>query len=219
MADWVTISALATAGGTMVLAIATFGATRSANRSARIAEFAMRQQLRPVLMQSHFQDPEQKIMFAEQHWVRVPGGGAVVEHQDGIVYMSVSLRNVGTGIGVLLGWHVIPDFGIEAGGSDPVAPSTFRQQLRDLWIPAGGNGLWQGALRDDSEELHGRMREITQQPRPFLIDLLYSDHVGDQRTISRFSVVPAHEGRWLCSVTRHWTVEGDTAHRDTAALA
>ena len=48
MADWVTISSLATAGdrwrplatagGTLVLAVATFSSVRSANRSARVAE-------------------------------------------------------------------------------------------------------------------------------------------------------------------------------------
>ena len=38
MADWVTISALATAGGTLVLAGATFSSVKSANRAARVAE-------------------------------------------------------------------------------------------------------------------------------------------------------------------------------------
>jgi hypothetical protein len=38
VADWVTISALATAGGTLVLAGATFASVRSANRSSRLAE-------------------------------------------------------------------------------------------------------------------------------------------------------------------------------------
>ena len=38
MADWVTISSLATAGGTLVLAMATFASVRSANQSARVAE-------------------------------------------------------------------------------------------------------------------------------------------------------------------------------------
>src|SRR5205823_1095888 len=37
MADWATISSLATAGGTLVLAAATFASVKSANRSARIA--------------------------------------------------------------------------------------------------------------------------------------------------------------------------------------
>jgi len=39
--DWVTISSLATAGGTLVLALATFASVRSANRSARVAEMAL----------------------------------------------------------------------------------------------------------------------------------------------------------------------------------
>jgi hypothetical protein len=204
--DWVTISSLATAGGTLVLAVATFGSTRSANRSARISELALQQQLRPVLMHSRLDDPEQKIMFAGSHWVRVPGGGAVVEHEDGIVYLSMSVRNVGSGIGVLLGWHVQSEW---SPGTAHVQPGVdeFRPQYRDLYIPAGDIGLWQGALRDDTEELHGVLRDIAMNPHLFLIDLLYRDHVGGQRAISRFSLVPGTDGRWLCSAVRHWQVD------------
>ena len=52
MADWVTISSLATAGGTLVLAVATFSAVKSANRSARVAERTLMAGLRPVLVPS-----------------------------------------------------------------------------------------------------------------------------------------------------------------------
>lgn len=38
MAEWVAISSLATAGGTLALAGATFAAVRSSNRSSRVAE-------------------------------------------------------------------------------------------------------------------------------------------------------------------------------------
>ncbi len=38
MADWMTISALASAGGTLVLAGVTVGSVRSANRAARVAD-------------------------------------------------------------------------------------------------------------------------------------------------------------------------------------
>ncbi len=38
MTDWVTISSLATAGGTLVLAVATFSSVKSADRSARVPE-------------------------------------------------------------------------------------------------------------------------------------------------------------------------------------
>ena len=52
MADWVTISSLATAGGTLVLAVATFAFVKSANRSARVAELSVMASLRPLLMPS-----------------------------------------------------------------------------------------------------------------------------------------------------------------------
>ena len=56
MADWVTISSLATAGGTLVLAVATFSSVRSANRSARVAERSLLAGIRPVLMPSQLDD-------------------------------------------------------------------------------------------------------------------------------------------------------------------
>jgi hypothetical protein len=206
MTDWVTISSLATAGGTLALAGATFASTQSANRNARVAELALRQQLRPVLMNSNLDDPEQKIMFAGGHWVRVPGSGAVVEHEDGVVYLSLSLRNVGSGIAVLQGWYAITEEGPRFAHALE-SLDQFRSQIRDLWVPAGGIGLWQGALRDDSEDIHGQMREIADDPRPFLIDLLYADHLGHQRAITRFSVTPASDGHWVCAVGRHWQVD------------
>src|SRR5436190_24321095 len=104
MADWVTISSLATAGGTLVLATATFAAVRSSNRSARIAEVALQEQRRPVLVQSRLEDPLQKIKFIDGHRVRASGGGAVAEHGDGIVFLAMSLRNVGVGLGLPQGW-------------------------------------------------------------------------------------------------------------------
>src|SRR4051794_24082116 len=108
MADWATISSLATAGGTLVLAIATYGSVRSANRSARVAEIALEERRRPVLVQSRFDDPEQKVMFADQHWVQAGGGRGMVERGDGPLYLVLSVRNVGAGIAVLQGWHVRP---------------------------------------------------------------------------------------------------------------
>jgi hypothetical protein len=126
----------------------------------------------------------------------------VLEHDDGVVYMSASLRNVGTGLGLLRGWYVWPDAAI--GLRDHVETDQFRSQIRDLLIPAGGFGLWQGALRHDDEEIHGAMRDVIANPRIFMLDLLYTDHLGEQPAISRFSIAPTGEGRWVCSATRHW---------------
>jgi hypothetical protein len=52
MADWPTIASLATAGGTLVLALATFSSVRSGQRSTQIAERALLIGLRPVLVPS-----------------------------------------------------------------------------------------------------------------------------------------------------------------------
>src|SRR6476619_6889645 len=56
MTDWTTIASLATAGGTLVLAFATFAAVRSSNRSARLAEYAMQIGIRPLLLPSRLED-------------------------------------------------------------------------------------------------------------------------------------------------------------------
>ncbi|MDP9074910.1 MAG: hypothetical protein M3N98_12210, partial [Actinomycetota bacterium] len=101
--DWATISSLATAGGTLVLAAATFSSVRSANRAARSAEQALQVGLRPVLFASRPQDPDQKIRWGDDHWARLGGGRAVLETVDGIVYLAMSLRNVGSGLAVLRG--------------------------------------------------------------------------------------------------------------------
>jgi hypothetical protein len=85
-ADWVTISALATAGGTLVLALATFASVRSANRAARLTERSLLAGLRPVLMPSRPEDAPQKVGFVDGRWFRVPGSGAVAEATDEAVY-------------------------------------------------------------------------------------------------------------------------------------
>jgi hypothetical protein len=50
VADWVAISSLATAGGTLALAGTTYASVRSANRAARAAEVSMLAQLRAQLL-------------------------------------------------------------------------------------------------------------------------------------------------------------------------
>ena len=134
MADWVTISSLATAGGTLTLAVATFASVRSANRSAALADLALQEQLRPVLVNSRFDDPTQKIMFADEHWVHVAGSQATAEVLNGNVYLTISLRNVGSGIGVLQGWYPWPDLECIRGENrdQRAEPEQFRTLLRDL---------------------------------------------------------------------------------------
>src|SRR5262249_43175068 len=109
MADWVTISALASAGGTLVLAGVTVASVRSANRAARVAEQSLLASQRPPLVQSRAEDPAVKAGFADDVWFLVPGGRAIASARDDAVYFVIAIRNVGTGIAVLHGWHLYPE--------------------------------------------------------------------------------------------------------------
>ncbi len=79
MADWVTISALATAGGTLALAGATYGSVRSANRAARVAEQALQERRRPVLVDSRPDDPAQPVSYGDDYRMSVGGAAAAIE--------------------------------------------------------------------------------------------------------------------------------------------
>jgi hypothetical protein len=203
--DWVTISALATAAGTLVLAVATFSSVRSANRAARAAERSLLAGLRPVLMPSRLQDPPEKIAFIDDHWVRVEGGHAAVEVTDEAIYLAIGLRNVGNGIAVLDGWHFTPER--LSGETDQPDPGGFRRLTRDIYVPASDVGFWQGAFRDSEDPGFAAARDAALARRACTVDLLYGDHEGGQRTISRFAIMPVREGDWLATVSRHWTLD------------
>jgi hypothetical protein len=206
--DWPTISSLVTGGGTLVLAVATFAAVRSSNRSARIAETALQEQRRPVLVQSRLEDPLQKLMFVDEHWVSAAGGRAAAEHVDGNVYLAISLRNVGSGIGVCQGWSVRTGLSTSQTMPTPAALEEFRLQTRDLYVPAGDIGMWQGALRNPDDPVRAATAQAIDERQPITIELLYSDQVGLQRTITRFALYPTADS-WLVNVTRHWYLDWD----------
>ena len=81
--DLASIASLATAGGTLVLAVATFAAVRSANRAARAAEQSLLVGLRPLLVPSRLQDETQKVMFGDGKWLQIPGGRATLHPVEG----------------------------------------------------------------------------------------------------------------------------------------
>jgi hypothetical protein len=39
------------------------------------------------------------------HYARLEGGRAAVEVTDGVIYLAMSLRNVGSGMAVIHGWY------------------------------------------------------------------------------------------------------------------
>lgn len=206
--DWSTISSLVTGAGTLVLAIATFGAVRSANRSARIAEMALQEQRRPVLAPSRLEDPVQKLMFVDGRWLSAGGGRAAAEHADANVYLAISLRNVGSGMAVCQGWTARPGHASSQSLPEHISQDEFRGQTRDLYIPAGDIGMWQGALRNPDDPLRAAAAAAIDAREALTVELLYSDQVGLQRTITRFSLVAAGDSR-LASVNRHWYLDRD----------
>lgn len=205
MTDWATVASLATAGGTLILAIATFASVRSAHRAARVAEYSMQIGIRPLLMPSRLTDTEQKIMWGDEHWARLSGSGAVAEVVDGNVYLAMSVRNSGSGVAVIHGWHL----GLEELTQDHAhaEPDEFRRQLRDLYVPGDDVGFWQAAIRDRDDPEYGALLAAVEAPRLFAIELMYGDHEGGQRAIGRFSMAPLKDSVWLCSVVRHWNLD------------
>jgi hypothetical protein len=203
--DWSTVASLATAAGTLVLAVATFSSVRSANRSARVAERSLMVGLRPVLAPSRFDDPVQKIGFMDGKWLLAQGGCGAAEATDEAVYLGISIRNVGTGMAVLHGWHFSPDRLL----SDTPHSITedFRRLTRDLYIPPGDVGFWQGAFRDPAEEPFAAARMAVMERRALTVEVLYGDHEGGQRAITRFGMIPHGDERWIAIVSRHWNLD------------
>ena len=116
MADWSTIASLATAGGTLVLAVATFssvvraalGALVRSRSDGRSPEQALLLGLRPVLAPSRVTDPPETVRFGDGRMVSVDGGMAAVERDGENYYFVIPLRNVGNGLAVLQAWRLTP---------------------------------------------------------------------------------------------------------------
>ncbi|HEX6524070.1 MAG TPA: hypothetical protein VF070_29330 [Streptosporangiaceae bacterium] len=211
--DWATLASVATALGTLVLAVATFSAIKSANRAARVAERALLVGLRPILMPTRQDDATLKINFGDGKWMQLAAGGAGAEvgggdgtmgPEDGVVYLGIPLRNAGKGIAVLHGWKFYPEW--HRSEAHP-QPQEFRRQTRDLYVPVGDIGFWQAAFRDPSDPQYAEARHAVENHQPWTIELLYGDHEGGQRVVTRFTALPSgHEG-WLATSSRHWNID------------
>jgi hypothetical protein len=211
MADWVTISALASAGGTLVLAGVTVASVRSANRAARVAEQSLLAAQRPLLVPSRVEDPAVKAGFQDDVWFLVPGGHGIAHVTDDADYFVISVRNVGTGIAVLHGWHLLPELLLERGAHVVPPPlEDFITLTRDLYVAPGDIGFWQGSFRDPASDRYREARRAVEAPQRIGVDILYGDFEGGQRMISRFMLTP-HETedgvRWYAAVGRHWSID------------
>jgi hypothetical protein len=211
VADWVTISALASAGGTLVLAGVTVASVRSANRAARVAEQSLLAGQRPLLVPSRTEDPAIKAGFQDDVWFLVPGGRGAASATDAAVYFVISVRNVGTGIAVLHGWHLLPEMVLERSAHVVPPPlDDFTALTRDLYIAPGDVSFWQGSFRDPGSDGYRTARRAVEAPQRIGVDILYGDFEGGQRVISRFMLSPRETDDgllWIAGVGRHWNVD------------
>ena len=206
-----TISALASAGGTLVLAGVTVASVRSANRAARVAEQSLLAAQRPLLVASRAEDPALRAGFQDGVWFNVPGGEGAASATDQADYFVISVRNVGTGIAVLHGWHLIPELVLERSAHVTPPPlEDFTTLTRDLYVAPGDIGFWQGSFRDPRSDGYREARRAVEARQTIGVDILYGDFEGGQRVISRFMLTAKEiDGgvRWFASVGRHWNVD------------
>lgn len=205
-----TIASLTTAGGTLVLAVATFASVRSANRASRLAERSLLAGVRPMLVHARLDDPAQKVGFADNHWIRLAGNHAAAEEVDGTLYLAMPVRNAGPGAAVIQSWAMVAE-NEDGIRPEPVPAEEFRQHVRDMVVPPFDVGFWQAAIRDPADADRSLiLRSITERRR-LLVDILYTDSFGGQRTISRFGLMPVGDGQWLSSMSRTFVLDGPSA--------
>jgi hypothetical protein len=212
MADWTTVSALVTGGGTLVLAATTYASVRSANRAARVAEASLLADLRPLLVESSDGDETIRVNFKDLHGIAVAGGHAAVELVDGNVFLVLSLKNVGRGIAVLHGGFVRES--IRGPVNDHAPREAFRLLQRDLYIPPGAVGFWQIAWREGEEPVPPQILQAIEEGE-VIVELLYGDFEGGQRVITRFMSRREDDGAWALVTGRHWWLDrADVRPRD-----
>ncbi len=203
--DWVALASVATAGATLVLAIATFLSVRTGNRTAAAAEQSLNAQLWPLLAPARLDDPDQTVMFQDLHKVHAPAGQGVVEATPDNIYFAIAVRNVGPGLAVLDRWRFTA--GRISGDAALGDVSMFRRLTRDLYIGPSDVGFWQGTIRDVTDPQFAEAVATARNHEYMTIDMLYSDHLGSQHTVSRFVMTPVSEGRWLAVVSRHFSLD------------
>jgi hypothetical protein len=74
-------------------------------------------------------------------------------------------------------------------------------------VPPGDVGFWQGAFRDPAEPGYDEICEAVQTHHQLTVELLYGDHEGGQRMVSRFALTSGDGTTWLASVGRHWNLD------------
>jgi hypothetical protein len=63
-------------------------------------------------------------------------------------------------------------------------------------------------VRELDDPFREGLHEAFRAGEMLTVDLLYGDHEGGQRTISRFILTNEDDDQWRCGVVRHWALDG-----------
>jgi hypothetical protein len=220
VSSWADAAQRATAGGTLVLAVATFQSVRSANRAARVAEQALQMNLQPVLVTSRPEDPPERVTFREGVVLEAPAGGAFVDEVEGNFFVVLPLRNVGNGLAVLRAGHValaeVVELRLQQQGDQgptawPESREAYRDLQGDLFVPSGERGYWQIGVRGTDDPFHPALAKAIADRQRLIVTLLYTDHLGGHRSKTQFVLTPVDDGSWFASVIRHKGIAADEA--------
>ena len=170
----------------------------------------------PFLVPSREGDPVERVRFADDVVLEVSGHGGAVKAKADNIYMAIALRNAGEGLAVIHGW-----LAAVRDTTDQSVPdmADFRLQTRDLFIAPGETGFWQGAIRDGDHDSYDSLRLAAENHDRVIVDILYGDREGGQRTIARFTVSewPRVEGE-RADVVRYWNVDSDDPRRSSLTV-
>jgi hypothetical protein len=152
---------------------------------------------------------------AAQGWLRRRSlrpsswSSGVAEATEAAIYLTMSLRNAGSGIAVLHGcesrW-----LGRSHCSLSPIAPRSARSDTSRATCTSlrATSRSGKGAYRDPGEAEFSEVASRVRSRERLFVDLLYGDHRGGQRVVSRFSLQPrASAEDWYVTVSRHWNVD------------
>ena len=125
--------------------------------------------------------------------MRVAGGAATLKVADGVVYMVISVRNVGTGLAVVHRWHVEV-----TGQPQQTHPplEDFTTQARDIYVASGDIGFWQERCAIRPQRQFEAVAAAVEAGDPMVLSILYGDWEGGQRVIGQFALRRAND-KWL----------------------
>lgn len=118
--DWAVAASLIAAAVTVVLAWFAFLSARAAGRTARAAEAQLEAQVRPLLIDvTPREGPREATEFLDGHTLssECTVGRVLVSLVDSTAYLSIPLRNVGTGLAEVRGVELLSGPGGFAGST------------------------------------------------------------------------------------------------------